>query len=86
MDIRMIEEWCYQKDAEIAELRGQLQYLCERQLAAEPIPMEIHNHFEAGSTSQVFNDRVMGKFTRKQKNYKKKKEPLKWKKIMKKVL
>ena len=25
-------------------------------------PMEIHNHFEAGSSSQVFNDRVSGKF------------------------
>lgn len=50
-------------------------------------PMEIHNHFESGSSSQVFNDRVMGKFTRKQNNKKEKKEKKKrWKKIARKVL
>ena len=50
-------------------------------------PMEIHNHFESGSSSQVFNDRVMGKFTRKQNNKKEKKETKKrWKKIARKVL
>ena len=26
--------------------------------------VEIHNHFESGSTSQVFNDQVSGRFTR----------------------
>ena len=26
--------------------------------------VEIHNHFEAGSTSQVFNDQVSGRLTR----------------------
>ena len=25
--------------------------------------MEIHNHFEAGSNSQVYNEKVTGKFT-----------------------
>ena len=76
------------KDAEIADLRGQLQDMRGRQFVAEPMPqaMEIHNHFEAGSSSQVFNDKVTGKFTKQQKDKKKKKEQWKWKKIMKKAL
>ena len=76
------------KDAEIADLRGQLQDMRGRQFVAEPmsLPMEIHNHFEAGSSSQVFNDKVTGKFTKQQKDKKKKKEQWKWKKIMKKAL
>jgi len=77
-----------EKDAEIADLRGQLQDMRGRQFVAEPmsLPMEIHNHFEAGSSSQVFNDKVTGKFTKQQKDKKKKKEQWKWKKIMKKAL
>ena len=78
-----------EKDAEIADLRGQLQDMRGRQFVAEPMPqaMEIHNHFEAGSSSQVFNDKVTGKFTKQQqKDKKKKKEQWKWKKIMKKAL
>ena len=77
-----------EKDAEIADLRGQLQDMRGRQFVAEPMPqaMEIHNHFEAGSSSQVFNDKVTGKFTKQQKDKKKKKEQRKWKKIMKKAL
>jgi uncharacterized coiled-coil DUF342 family protein len=77
-----------EKDAEIADLRGQLQDMRGRQFVAEPmsLPMEIHNHFEAGSSSQVFNDKVTGKFTKQQKDKKKKKEQWKWKKIVKKAL
>ena len=77
-----------EKDAEIADLRGQLQDMRGRQFVTEPMPqaMEIHNHFEAGSSSQVFNDKVTGKFTKQQKDKKKKKEQWKWKKIMKKAL
>lgn len=76
------------KDAEIADLRGQLQDMRGRQFVAEPmpLPMEIHNHFEAGSSSQVFNDKVTGKFTKQQKDKKKKKEQWKWKKIVRKAL
>ena len=77
------------KDAEIADLRGQLQDMRGRQFVAEPMPqaMEIHNHFEAGSSSQVFNDKVTGKFTKQQqKDKKKKKEQWKWKKIVRKAL
>ena len=79
-----------EKDAEIADLRGQLQDMRVRQLVAEPMlqpmpqPMEIHNHFESGSSSQVFNDKVNGKFIRKQKDEKKKKK--RWKKIVRKML
>ena len=38
----------------------------KQQLAAEvkAKPMEIHNHFGAGSNSQVFNSKVNGKFTK----------------------
>jgi chromosome segregation ATPase len=77
-----------EKDAEIADLRGQLQDMRGRQFVAEPmsLPMEIHNHFEAGSSSQVFNDKVTGKFTKQQKDKKKKQDQWKWKKIMKKAL
>ncbi len=77
-----------EKDAEIADLRGQLQDMRGRQFVAEPmsLPMEIHNHFEAGSSSQVFNDKVTGKFTKQQKDKKKKKEQWKWKKTVRKAL
>lgn len=79
-----------EKDAEIADLRGQLQDMRVRQLVAEPMlqpmpqPMEIHNHFESGSSSQVFNDKVNGNFIRKQKDGNKKKK--RWKKIVRKML
>lgn len=47
------------KQAEIDRL------LLEQQLAeAEAKPAEIHNHFEGGSTAQVFNDKVTGKFSK----------------------
>ena len=87
---------CQQHQSETDDLQRQLlearnEHLeLERQhLEAEmhAKPMEIHNHFESGSSSQVFNDRVMGKFTRKQNNKKEKKEKKKrWKKIARKVL
>ena len=47
-------------------------------------PLEIHNHFESGSSSQVFNDKVNGNFIRKQKDGNKKKK--RWKKIVRKML
>jgi hypothetical protein len=47
-------------------------------------PLEIHNHFESGSNSQVFNDKVNGKFIRKQNDKKKNKK--RWKKIVRKML
>jgi len=49
-------------------------------------PMEIHNHFESGSRSQVFNDKVNGRFTRNQKVKKDKKDKKRWKKIVRRVL
>ena len=30
----------------------------------QELRVEIHNHFESGSTSQVFNDQVIGRLTR----------------------
>jgi uncharacterized protein with PIN domain len=42
-------------------------------------PMEIHNHFGRGCSAQVFNDKVTGKFVRKEKKRK-------WKKMVRKML
>ena len=49
-------------------------------------PAEIHNHFEPGSSAQVFNDKVTGKFTRKQNKKDKKDKKKRWKKIARKIL
>ena len=98
-----IDDLCSQHRAEIDDLRRQMlearnQHLeTERQhLEAEvqAKPMEIHNHFEAGSTSQVFNDQVSGKFSRNQNgknNINRKRKDIKrnkkrWKKIVGKML
>ena len=92
-EIDNLREEVEQKDKEISNLKRQLlearnEHLeSERQhLEAEvqAKPMEIHNHFESGSSSQVFNDKVNGKFIRKQKDEKKKKK--RWKKIVRKML
>ena len=80
-----LNEQVEQRDAEIADLRGQLQDMRDCQLVAEPmrLPMEIHNHFEAGSSSQVFNDKVTSRFEKYKKKDKKRKEQRKWKKTVK---
>ena len=84
---------CQQHQSEIENLQRQLleaknQHLeSERQYLETEVhakPMEIHNHFEPGSSSQVFNDQVRGKFTRAQNNPQKKKK--RWKKIVRKML
>ena len=103
-EIDDLEEELEQKDAEIADLRRQLLEAQNQQLETEKQqlelerqhleaevkakPTEIHNHFGAGSTSQVFNDKVNGKFIRKQNDKKndKKKEKKRWKRIVGKVL
>ena len=83
---------CQQHQSETDDLQRQLlearnEHLeSERQhLEAEvhAKPMEIHNHFESGSSSQVFNDKVNGKFTRKQNDKNNKKR---WKKMVRKML
>ncbi len=54
--------------AQNEHLESEKQYLeSEKQLLAAEVkakPMEIHNHFGAGSNSQVFNSKVNGKFTK----------------------
>jgi chromosome segregation ATPase len=88
-----IDDLCSQHRVEIDDLRRQMlearnQHLeTERQhLEAEvhAKPMEIHNHFEPGSSSQVFNDKVNGKFTKNKNDKKKNKKG--WKKIVRKML
>ncbi len=75
-----------ERDAEIADLRSRLHDLQQRQVVAEPLPMEIHNHFEAGSSSQVFNDKVTGRFNKQPKKEQQKKVIWKWKKRERKTL
>ena len=64
------------KQAEIDNLQ-----LKQQLTEAEAKPPEIHNHFESGSSAQVFNDKVTGKFSkfkkwkkRDNKDWRKKKE------------
>ena len=60
----------------------------------QELRVEIHNHFEAGSTSQVFNDQVSGRFPRTQIDKRQlnktrndiKKSKNKWKKTIRKIL
>lgn len=91
-----IEDLRRQHQQEIDDLQRQLLEARNQHLETEvrAKPMEIHNHFEAGSSSQVFNDRVSGKFGKVQsdrnKNNKKrndiKKNKKKWKKTIRKML
>ena len=102
-EIDNMTEQLEQKDQEIMELRQQLLEAKNRQLESErqhletevrAKPMEIHNHFEPGSSSQVFNDQVSGKFSRNQNgknNINRKRKDIKrnkkrWKKIVGKML
>ena len=91
-----IEDLRRRHQQEIEDLQRQLLEARNQHLETEvrAKPMEIHNHFEAGSSSQVFNDRVSGKFGKVQsdrnKNNKKrndiKKNKKKWKKTIRKML
>ena len=104
-EVEELTELLERKEAEIAELRRQLLEAKNWQLETEKVqletekvqlaaevsakPTEIHNHFESGSSAQVFNDRVTGRFGRKlnvKKNNKQKKEKKRWKKIARRIL
>ena len=93
-EIDDMEQQLDAKQAECDGLRQQLLELENKQLETEKQhleaevkakPTEIHNHFGAGSTSQVFNDKVTGKFPNK-KEKKDKKEKKRWKKIARRIL
>ena len=84
-EIDALREELEQKAKEMDELRRQLQEASSQHQESDSRAqtMEIHNHFEAGSNSQVYNEKVTGKFTypNNNKNKKnKKKEQKKWKK------
>ena len=93
---KVIDDLQRQLQDETGDLRQQLLEVKNQHLASEKQhleaeantkSLEIHNHFEPGSNSQVFNDKVNGKFTRKQNVKKDKKDKKKrWKKIVRKVL
>ena len=70
---------------QVLEAAGDLLGEMERQKdELEQKQQEIHNHFESGSSSQVFNDKVNGKFTKKQNDKNKSKK--RWRKMVRKVL
>lgn len=99
-EIDDMEQQLDAKQAECDELRQQLLELENKQLEQErqhleaevkAKPTEIHNHFEPGSSSQVFNDKVSGKFIKdktdkKDKKDKKKEKKKRWKKIARRIL
>lgn len=77
-----LREELEQKAKEMDELRRQLQEASSQHQESDSRAqtMEIHNHFEAGSNSQVYNEKVTGKFTYPNNKKNKKKEQKKWKK------
>ena len=92
-EIDMLNEQLERKEQEMADLQRQLLEAKNQRLESErqhleaevhAKPMEIHNHFEPGSSSQVFNDKVNGKFTKNKNDKKKNKKG--WKKIVRKML
>ena len=75
-------------EAQNVHLQTEKQHL-EAEVKAKPL--EIHNHFESGSSSQVFNDKVHGKFEKlmksgKSEKSKKTEKKRRWKKIARKIL
>lgn len=95
-EIDDLEEQLDAKQAECDELRQRLLETENKQLEQErqhleaevkAKPTEIHNHFGAGSNSQVFNSKVNGKFEKlKKSENQKKKENKRWKKIARRIL
>ena len=77
-----LREELERKAKETDELRRQLQEASSQHQESDSRAqtMEIHNHFEAGSNSQVYNEKVTGKFTYPNNKKNKKKEQKKWKK------
>lgn len=82
-----LREELERKAKEMDELRRQLQEASSQHQESDSRAqtMEIHNHFEAGSNSQVYNEKVTGKFITQHNNNKKKKEQKKWKKRIRKA-
>ena len=68
-----LDEELAQRQTENERLRAELLEMKEQRLAQEPAATatEIHNHFESGSSAQVFNDKVTGRFA-KTKRWKRK--------------
>lgn len=91
-----LEDQLEQKDSEIERLQRELLEERNQRLESEKHdlavaatsskPLEIHNHFEPGSHSQVFNDKVKGRFGKKPQASKMKKEKKRWKGIVRKML
>lgn len=64
-----LDEELAQRQTENERLRAELLEMKEQRLAQEPAATatEIHNHFESGSSAQVFNDKVTGRFAKKKR-------------------
>lgn len=74
-----------QRQAETGDLRQQLLDEKEKSLEAKANAKakEIHNHFEPGSSAQVLNGKVTGKFIKKKE---KKEDKKRWKKMARRML
>lgn len=65
---QLLEKEKQQLESEKQQLESEKQQL-EAEASAKPT--EIHNHFGKGSSAQVFNDKVTGKFLKMKKPWKK---------------
>lgn len=90
-----IDDLKRQLEAETGDLRQQLLEAKNLHLESEKQsleaevhakPREIHNHFEPGSSAQVFNAKVSGKFIKNKDKNDKKDKKKRWKKIARKIL
>lgn len=68
---QLLEAQNLQLESEKQQLESEKQQL---EAEAQKKATEIHNHFESGCSAQVFNDKVTGKFTKKNRWKKKEKE------------
>ena len=68
-EIDVLKDELERQKAENDRLRAELLEMKEQRLAQEPAATatEIHNHFESGSSAQVFNDKVTGRFAKKKR-------------------
>ena len=78
-EMRRLRDELTEKSEALTAANTALVELKEQRLTAESAAKatEIHNHFESGSSAQVFNDKVTGKVTKKNK---------KWKRIARRIM
>lgn len=58
MNFEEMKDWCNDAQRSLGRELDRLQEQQHLETEVRAKPMEIHNHFEPGSSSQVFNDQV----------------------------